>query len=320
MNDVDVTTVDGGRQWSPDGVTRGGEGRAIPAVDGVRHRFVDTPRLRFHVAEAGSGEPVLLLHGWPQHWWAWRKVIPLLAGDHRVICPDLRGFGWTDAPRSGYRTEELVDDLIALLDVMGLERVLVVGHDVGGRVGFHLSLCDPTRVRRLVTLNAVHPYWSARSMGASGAWRSWWTPLVETPLLGRRVVRHLPAFTRMMLRLGAVDRDVLSPDEVAEYVAATREPARARACERLMYEFAYHEIIPTMRGRNRSRRLTVPTLMLNGERDARLSPHSLGGWEPYADDLSIRVVPGGGHMLAEQHADLVTEEIRAFFATGRQPG
>lgn len=59
--------------------------RVFPEVAGVAHRFVDTPRLRFHVAEAGAGEPVLLLHGWPQHWWAWRKVIPLLADDYRVI-------------------------------------------------------------------------------------------------------------------------------------------------------------------------------------------------------------------------------------------
>lgn len=81
--------------------------RVVPEVAGVAHRFVDTPRLRFHVAEAGAGEPVLLLHGWPQHWWAWRKVIPLLADDYRVIAPDLRGFGWSDASSGGYSTQEL---------------------------------------------------------------------------------------------------------------------------------------------------------------------------------------------------------------------
>ena len=71
-----------------------------PGLPGVTHRYVDAAGLRVHVAEAGDPDapPVVLLHGWPQHWWMWRKVIPLLAGDHRVMCPDLRGHGWTDAP------------------------------------------------------------------------------------------------------------------------------------------------------------------------------------------------------------------------------
>ena len=72
--------------------------RALPVLKGVEHRFVDLPGLRMHVAEAGSGRPLLLLHGFPQHWWEWRKVIPELAQHYRVIVPDLRGAGWTDAP------------------------------------------------------------------------------------------------------------------------------------------------------------------------------------------------------------------------------
>jgi pimeloyl-ACP methyl ester carboxylesterase len=282
--------------------------RVMPCAPGVRHRFVDTPGLRWHVAEAGAGEPVVLLHSWPQHWWAWRKVLPLLAADHHVICPDLRGFGWTGAPHSGYGTQSLVDDVIALLDALGLTKVVLVGHDVGGRVGFQLALREPARVRRLITLNAAHPYWTARTMGLAGAARFWWTPLVETPLAGRWLVRHVPA----VVRLGAAARGVLSGDELAEYVAGVREPARARASERLMYEFAYREIVPALLGRGRSRRLTVPTLMLNGERDPHLSPKSLGGWEPHADDLTLRVVPDAGHLLAEQCPGLVAEAIRDF--------
>ncbi|HEX5115500.1 MAG TPA: alpha/beta hydrolase [Pseudonocardiaceae bacterium] len=279
-----------------------------PAVPGVRHSCVETAGLRWHVAEAGSGQPVLLLHSWPQHWWAWRKVIPLLGPDHHVICPDLRGFGWTDAPRTGYGTQALVDDVLALLDALGLDRVTVVGHDVGGRIGFQLALRAPDRVRRLVTLNAAHPYWTARTMGLAGAARFWWTPLVETPLVGRWLVRFV---VRLYFHLGA-DRGVLSEAEVAEYVARMREPARARASERLMYEFAYREIVPALLGRGRERRLTVPTLMLAGERDPHLSPKSLGGWEPHADELTLRIVPDAGHLLAEQCPDLVADAIRGF--------
>src|ERR671916_187124 len=73
----------------------------LPNVDGVEHRYIEARGLRFHVAEAGAGEPVVLLHGWPQHWYEWREVIGPLAAHYRVICPDLRGFGWSEAPPGG---------------------------------------------------------------------------------------------------------------------------------------------------------------------------------------------------------------------------
>ena len=79
-----------------------GSARPLPHVPGVAHRFVTVRGVRLHVAEAGSGDPVLLLHGFPQHWYAWRRVIPLLSGQYRLICPDWRGFGWSQAPAHGY--------------------------------------------------------------------------------------------------------------------------------------------------------------------------------------------------------------------------
>jgi pimeloyl-ACP methyl ester carboxylesterase len=284
--------------------------RPLPDVPGIEHRYVDTARMRFHVAQAGSGIPILLLHGWPQHWWSWRKVLPLLAHDHLVVCPDLRGAGWSDAPKEGYRTEQLVDDVLGLLDTLGLAQVLVVGHDVGGRIGFHLSLRAPERVSALVTLNAMHPYWRAGAL-VGQAWRFWWTPLVETTMVGRWMVRQVPAVTRMVFRLGH-SRGVLSPAEIAEYVASTREPDHARAGERLMHEFAYREIVPTLLGRNRSRRLTVPTLMLHGTRNASRTARSLRGYEAYADELYIQMIEGAGQWLPEQCPDIVADAVREF--------
>src|SRR4051794_38978342 len=108
---------------------------ALPQLDGVEHYFVDLPKLRMHVAEAGSGVPVLLLHGFPQHWWEWRKVIPGMAEHYRVICPDLRGSGWTDAPRKGYTRDQLLADVVALLDALNLDRVHLLTHDWTALIG-----------------------------------------------------------------------------------------------------------------------------------------------------------------------------------------
>ena len=285
--------------------------RPMPEVAGVTHHYVETSRLRMHIAEAGSGPPLLLLHGWPQHWYAWRKLIPLLAGSWRLICPDLRGFGWTDAPASGYRTADLAADLVALLDALGLDRADVIGHSEGGRAGFHLCLGHPERVRRLVTLGAMHPYPQPRLL-APDAWRYLWTPLVETSLLGRLVVRHVPALTRALLRASAASRAALSDAAIEEFVASVRQPAAARASERLMHEFAYHELIPALRGANRSRRLRTPVLMLHGERDRYVPARGLGGSEPFCDDLRITLIPAAGHLLAEECPAVVADAARAF--------
>ena len=128
----------------------------IPQVEGVNHRTVRARGLDFHVAEAGSGEDVVLcLHGWPQHWYEWRHLMPALADRHRVLAMDLRGFGWSDAPPDGYEKENLADDVLAVLDQLGVERVKLVGHDWGGWIGFLLCLKAPRALRAIP--GAQHP-------------------------------------------------------------------------------------------------------------------------------------------------------------------
>src|SRR3954454_21961528 len=105
-----------------------------PPVPGVIHEDGDIPGVRVSVALAGAeaAPALVLLHGWPQHWWAWPDVTPALAETHRVIARDRRGWGWSSVPGSGYEKEQLATDLLALLDAIGLQRVGVAGGDSGG--------------------------------------------------------------------------------------------------------------------------------------------------------------------------------------------
>ena len=134
----------------------------MPEVDGVSHRWVEARGLRFHVAEAGEGDDVVLcLHGWPQNWYEWRHLMPALAaGGHRVLAMDLRGYGWSDAPRDsdGYLKENMADDVLAVLDELGLQRVKLVAHDWGGWIGFLLGMKAPERFDRYLALNILHPW------------------------------------------------------------------------------------------------------------------------------------------------------------------
>ena len=113
--------------------------------------------------------PVLCLHGWPQHWLIWRGVWPALAGEYRVICPDLRGHGWSGWPDDGdFRKARLADDAVALLDVLGLPRAHVIGHDWGGWTGLLMALDAPERVQSLLALSVLHP-WQPRSVALRNA-------------------------------------------------------------------------------------------------------------------------------------------------------
>ena len=115
----------------------------LPHLEGVTHRWVDLPGLRMHVAEAGVGEPVLLLHGFPQHWWEWRHVMGPLAARHHVIAPDLRGAGWTRTTEGDLDPVQLVDDVLALLDALGLDSVDLVAHDYSAFTAYRLCLRPP---------------------------------------------------------------------------------------------------------------------------------------------------------------------------------
>lgn len=284
----------------------------LPPAPGVTHRWATAGGVRFHVAEAGTGDPVLLLHTFPQHWYAWHRVLPLLAADHRLLCPDLRGAGWSDAPPRGYDTDTRVADVLALLDALGLDRVRLIGHDWGGWLGFMLCLRAPERFTHHLALNTVHP-WPLHRRLVPNAWRYWHTAPLESPLLGRAVLRHWPGFTRGLLRRGVADGAVWSRQELDEYARAVAEPARARAGERLNRSYALHDIPRLVRGSHRRLRLTTPTLLLAGECDTLLPPSVITDPGRRADRLRIGIVPGAGHHLPQEQPELVARAARELF-------
>lgn len=291
--------------------------RPFPEVAGVTHRFVRVRGARFHVAEAGAGEPVLLLHGVHQHWYAWREVVSELAESYRVICLDLRGCGWSEPTGGGYDTDGQILDVLAVLDALGLNEVRLVGHESGGWLGFGLCIAAPERFSRFIAVNVSHP-WPERTGGLPlHAWRYWYTAFWEYPGIGRRVVRHWPGFTRFLLRRWA-GRSYRWDDAVLdEFVAAYRPRERARVIEQQMWQFVLHDIPKMARGdRYRGRRLTVPTLVLAGESDPVSRPPAPGSAAGHADDLAVLTVPRGGHLLPETAPDQIAAAARVFFAAG----
>ena len=267
--------------------------------------------LDVHVTEAGSGPPLLLLHGWPQHAGAWRKVIPLLAETFRLLTPDLRGFGRTGTPAGGYDPSTFAEDAVALLDALGLNEACVVGHDWGGFAGYLLALRHPDRVRALVVCNAPHPWAPLNARAAFELWRTWYVAVVASPL-GPRVVAS-ERFVPWFLRLGG-RRHVFDDSEAERYAAPLREPARARASQQLYRSYlrAARDIFVSKP--YDGQRLTVPTRTLFGREDFYIPVESAVGAEQHADDWTVELLDGCGHWTPEERPELVAETARALFS------
>jgi pimeloyl-ACP methyl ester carboxylesterase len=283
---------------------------AMPHLDGVDHRFVHIDGLRMHLAEAGRGSPVVLLHGFPQHWWEWRGVIPALAREHRVIAPDLRGAGWTDAPTDGYTPERLGADLLGLLDALGLEHVWLVAHDWSSLLAYQLCFEHPERVAGYLCLGA-HPFVRFDIRLLAGMRSMGFQFVIMTPGLGPRRL----AGTRLPRSLFD---DHSAPDytwtdaDLEPFVSRLRDPARARAGSALYRRFIVPEEMRLMRGGYRSKRLTTKTRVLYGDLEG-INPALLGSFEECADDMQLEVVEGAAHFLADERPELVAERALALF-------
>ena len=282
-------------------------------IEGVSHHWVSARGIQFHYAEAGSGEEVVLcLHGWPQHWYEWRHLLPALSDRYRVIALDLRGYGWSDAPPSGYEKENMADDVLAVLDALGIERVKLVGHDWGAWIGFLLALKAPARIERYLALNILPPWTSMRAM-APHLWRFWYQWLILSPGIGTRL--HTSGkFIPKVLIGASVRREVWDDATLLAFSDKFMEPDRARAAVQTYRVFNLKEAPEIGRGRYAHQRLTVPTKLLFGKGDQALKYTLLEGYEQHADDMQLELIDGCGHFIADEMPELVAERAREFFA------
>jgi pimeloyl-ACP methyl ester carboxylesterase len=260
----------------------------MPDLPGAEHSYHDLPTgVRVHLAAAGppGAPPLLALHGWPQHWWCWRDVIAELGGEYRVLCPDMRGFGWSGWPEDGdFRKQRVADDALALLDVLGLERVQLVGHDWGGWAAILAALSAPERFSSLLALGIGHP-WIPRKVAARNAYRlAYMLPLATYPGPLPRAI------------LDGARRDGVGwTDAERETYLATVSP---RATRRLYGQFLTQELT------HRHGRLTVPARLMVGRREP------LGLYIAENFPGAVELVDGAGHFLPEERPELVAQRIR----------
>ena len=278
--------------------------------------MVEAGGLRMHVVEAGppDGDPVLALHGWPQHWYMWRHQIPALAdAGYRVIVPDLRGFGQSEAPPKGYDKENMATDVLNLMDTMGLERVKLLAHDWGGWIAFILCTRAPERFEKYVALNIPHLWAKTDLRLFLNIWRFWYMVVIATPL-GRWLLRNRPGFVRVIIQ-GRSPNPAWTAEDIAAFTKPLQEPERAEASVQLYRTFLTKEFGAVGAGRYQKTRLTVPTKLLFGTDDFAIPKAFFSRpTEEFADDFTIEFIPDTGHFIAEERPELVNDRTLEFFA------
>lgn len=282
----------------------------LPDLEGVEHRYQQAGDIRMHYAEAGdpAADTLLLVHGWPQNWWAWRKLIGPLAERFHVIAPDLRGLGWTDAGPGPYDKGTLARDVLHLMDALGIERARWVGHDWGAFGGWHVMTESPERFERFMPMSVPHPWRPEGPPSIKQLLSAWYQLVLGGPIIGR--LAHGPiAFPRRILERSRLVGE-WSEDELSFYEELLRRDGYRDASIQYYRTFVTRELPALARGQFADRRLSVPTRLVVGTRDAVAQ---IGDeYRDHADDMEVLKVEGAGHWLPEEKPEAVLEMALGF--------
>lgn len=287
-----------------------GEVSGVPTA--VQSRVARVNGIRMHYLRAGDGSPVVLLHGWPQTSYMWRKLIPALAARYTVIAPDLRGYGLTDKPPSGYDKRTMAADVRALAHELGFARVAIVGHDRGARVAHRYALDHPDEVPRLVLLDVIptRAMWQRLDLTlARGFWH--WLFHLQPDLPELLVEGRVETYLRYFFERWTYHRPPVE-EAVPEYVRAYSRPGALRA------GFAdYRASFPDDAEQDEAsaaqgQKLAMPLLVLWGASGLVGQLSALDIWRGYATDVRGEAIPECGHFLAEEQPEAVLERLIPF--------
>ncbi|NRQ34163.1 alpha/beta hydrolase [Nonomuraea sp. NN258] len=285
------------------------------------HRAVHAGGTRFHVVEAGEGPLVLLLHGFPQFWWTWRRQLESLpAAGYRAVAADLRGYGGSDKPPRGYDLPTLAADAAGLIRALGETGAIVVGHDWGGLLAWTMAVLDPKCVHRLVTVSAPHPL-RLRSalltdpfgqLRASGHGVGFQLPILPE----RRLTRDGAALVGRLIyewsRPGWPDAET-----ARTYREAFAIPAVAHSALEYHRWFGRSQFRPDgLRfARAMHTEVEAPTLQLHGALDPCILPRTAQGSSRYvAAPYRWRLLEGAGHFPHEEIPDVFDAELLGWLA------
>jgi pimeloyl-ACP methyl ester carboxylesterase len=274
------------------------------------HHMASVNGIQLHYVIGGHGNPVVLLHGWPQTWYEWHKVMPALAKNYTVIAPDLRGLGDSSKPVTGYDGNTTAEDIYQLISQLGLgQKIYLVGHDVGVLTAYSYAASHPNNVSKLVILD-VPPLPPPGFEDCCWWFRFHQTPDIPEMLTAGKEREYLSWFYRYAYNPAAITQA-----DIDEYVSKYSAPGGMRA------GFEYYRAFPTTLEQNKDHanvKLQMPVLALGGEYS--FGTAALDSMKSLATDVRGGTVPLSGHWIAEERPDFLTEQLFKFFGNSTTIG
>lgn len=278
------------------------------AESALEHHTARVNDVLLHYVVAGRGDPVVLLHGWPQTWYEWRNIIPALSERYTVIAPDMRGLGDSSKPAAGYDKRTIAADIYDLVRHLGFKNIFLVGHDWGGPVAYAYASAHPEDVRKLVILDVGIPgagLEQALAFRPRSIWHIQFHYVRDLPeaLVTGRERTYLTWFYRTAYDPGAIPEDAID-----EYVRCYSAPGALRAgfeYYRAIFTDAEHNL------ENAKTKLKMPVLALGGERGFR--GMTLASMQLLAEDVRGGVIERCGHWIPEEQPKYLTEQLLSFF-------
>jgi pimeloyl-ACP methyl ester carboxylesterase len=279
--------------------------KAADLPKGAESQFAHVNGIRMHYVKMGEGPLLILLHGWPQTWYEWRKVMPALASKFTVVAPDLRGLGLSEKTQTGYDKHTIANDVAALIKHLGERSAIVVGHDMGGKVAYVLSLLYPELVTKLILVDCMPPGTENMDPAKGGMWHYGFHMAAEFPemLTKGREREYLAAqMTQWSHRKDAITQDAL--DEYAKYYAS---PGGMTA------GFNYYRTLPDdarFLAAYADRKFAMPVLTVAGRYG--VSDNLFKAMVPKAGNLKGVIAEESGHFVPEEAPAFLTEQIVNF--------
>jgi pimeloyl-ACP methyl ester carboxylesterase len=272
------------------------------------HHTMKVNGFRMHYIVAGSGYPLVFLHGWPQTSYEWRKIIPAVAERFTIIAPDLRGLGDSECPLTGYDKRTLASDVYQLIKGLGYGSIGLTGHDWGGTVAYYLAYDHPEMVRRMLILESI-PGTRNDELELRGIRRQWHMFFHGcAPDLAELLVRdHIGLYLDRLCSVACYNPGLFSRDEMAEYVRAYSRPGSMRAGFHY-YRAGLEEDVAAFSGC--TKKLGMPVRAWGGE---RFMGDITTAWKRVAIDVQGGSVELCGHFMAEERPDFVLRQVDEFF-------
>jgi pimeloyl-ACP methyl ester carboxylesterase len=277
----------------------------------LTHRHADLSQVRMHYVTAGRGYPIVLLHGWPQTWYEWRDVIPLLTDKFQVIAPDLRGLGDTSRPESGYDKKTIAADVWELVrDKLGIEEFYLAGHDWGGPVAYSLAAHHPESVKRLAIVDVTIPGDGSANISQGGKrWHHAFHQTLDMPeqLIQGREHIYLGWFYRNY----AFRPNALDDASIKEYLRCYTQPGALHA------GFEYYRNIPKDIAYNaeliKRFKLPMPVLALGGAESWGRRMEVVESLKRVALDVRGGMIQEAGHFVPEEQPAVLAKHFLEFF-------